>query len=300
MGIAAFWLPAAPASAGFLTFEESLVAGQEGTWLFAAADGEQNRLIVHTAAGRLIVEDGLAPITVLPVGGALSRCTPGSGSTRVAGADREPPGFDVRLGDGADSASLSGVHGTVEGGSGDDVLSTDAGLGLISGGEGNDTLTGRRGAIVLAGGRGADRLNGFGDDDTAFYLFESGQLDVDLRRRGAQRGIAAGDVLVGIENVLAGSGPSHLVGNGRDNSLSGGFGATVAVGGGGDDELRGSEASDRLYGGLGTDMLDGDAGDDYLSAADARRDTVNCGAGRDTARIDRFDRVIACERILRG
>jgi hypothetical protein len=36
----------------------------------------------------------------------------------------------------------------------------------------------------------------------------------------------------------------------------------------------------------------------YISAVDGRRDHVDCGPGRDTALVDRFDRVIGCERVL--
>jgi hypothetical protein len=46
--------------------------------------------------------------------------------------------------------------------------------------------------------------------------------------------------------------------------------------------------------------MEGDAGDDTLSARDGARDRVDCGAGRrDTAIVDRRDRVIRCEFVRR-
>jgi Ca2+-binding RTX toxin-like protein len=47
-------------------------------------------------------------------------------------------------------------------------------------------------------------------------------------------------------------------------------------------------------------VLDGGAGDDVLSARDGARDTIRCGAGRDTVTADRLDTVARdCERVSR-
>ena len=52
-------------------------------------------------------------------------------------------------------------------------------------------------------------------------------------------------------------------------------------------------------GGPGRNRLRGGRGNDRLSAANGKRDLVNCGAGRDRARVDAFDLVRGCERVRR-
>jgi len=55
---------------------------------------------------------------------------------------------------------------------------------------------------------------------------------------------------------------------------------------------------DELDGGHGA--LKGGSGNDTISARDRKRDTINCGAGRDRAVVDRIDRVARnCERVVR-
>jgi hypothetical protein len=56
----------------------------------------------------------------------------------------------------------------------------------------------------------------------------------------------------------------------------------------------------RRRGGTGTDRLFGGPGRDDLEAADGQRDTVDCGPGPDVARVDGFDRVSGCERVIRN
>jgi hypothetical protein len=41
------------------------------------------------------------------------------------------------------------------------------------------------------------------------------------------------------------------------------------------------------------------AGRDRVNASDSRRDTVSCGAGRDTVTADRRDQLRGCERVRR-
>ena len=68
---------------------------------------------------------------------------------------------------------------------------------------------------------------------------------------------------------------------------------------GGNDVLRGDAGDDLVDGGTGANRLYGGPGDDVLRARNARRDLVNCGRGRDTAAVDRIDRVVGCERAER-
>ena len=50
----------------------------------------------------------------------------------------------------------------------------------------------------------------------------------------------------------------------------------------------------------GRNTYSGGSGDDIINAFDGKRQTVNCGPGRDRARLDRFDRARGCERIRRA
>jgi peptidoglycan/xylan/chitin deacetylase (PgdA/CDA1 family) len=100
-----------------------------------------------------------------------------------------------------------------------------------------------------------------------------------------------------------GPGPGHQVlrGTASADSLFGGAGDDALYGRGGDDRLGGGWGTDTLSGGPGHDTLRGGPGDDLLVAADGAADTVDCGPGRDLARVDALDRVAAnCEEIEGG
>lgn len=249
-----------------------------------------------------------ASIQVLSIGMAPARCPNGAGTTElscvVSAPGLGPVAEDVRirLSDGDDSATVDGsVPAVVEGGAGNDLLSAAAGLGDLDGGDGADRLTGSPFADTLAGGAGSDWLDGGGGRDAVFYVQHHGALHIDLRRSSPQDALGERDVLLNVEDIFAGfEGPSRLIGNARANALVGTLGRDVLVGGGGNDRLIAASGDDRLYGGPGSDDLEAGEGSDYISARDGRRDVINCGSGRDTARIDAIDRTLACERLLRG
>jgi Subtilase family/RTX calcium-binding nonapeptide repeat (4 copies)/Domain of unknown function DUF11 len=101
----------------------------------------------------------------------------------------------------------------------------------------------------------------------------------------------------------------HLTGTAFADVLNGFGGNDILNGLGGNDVLRGGNGNDTLNGGSGNDILIGEAGldrlfggtgNDTIRAQDGRRDTIDCGAGRDTAYVDRIDRVAKnCETIHR-
>jgi Ca2+-binding RTX toxin-like protein len=97
-------------------------------------------------------------------------------------------------------------------------------------------------------------------------------------------------------------------GSARADRITGTAANDVMYGLGGGDLLRALAGNDVLYGGRGNDVLDGGLGldrlfggpgNDMLRARDGRRDVVDCGAGRDTAIVDRVDRVSGCELVRR-
>jgi len=92
----------------------------------------------------------------------------------------------------------------------------------------------------------------------------------------------------------------RLVGTVADDLIYGRGGNDVLLGVRGNDVLFGGPGNDVLDGGVGADRLFGAAGNDTLKARDGKRDVVDCGSGRDSAFVDRFDRVSGCERVVRG
>jgi Ca2+-binding RTX toxin-like protein len=72
----------------------------------------------------------------------------------------------------------------------------------------------------------------------------------------------------------------------------------------GPDCLSGGRGADHLRGGAGSDIMRGGAGHDRISARGGRRgkvrDVVDCGPGRDVAKVDPRDTVTGCEIVRRG
>ena len=99
------------------------------------------------------------------------------------------------------------------GGAGADLL--DAGLGndVLDGGAGDDTLFGGDGNDTLIGGAGADRLDGGAGFDATSYAGLAEGLVIDLSGQGGagqprNAGAAAGDVLLGIEEITGTAQPT--------------------------------------------------------------------------------------------
>jgi hypothetical protein len=98
--------------------------------------------------------------------------------------------------------------------------------------------------------------------------------------------------------LTGGSGPDTLVGTALGDLIHGARGADVilglagadcAFGESGADEIHGGGGNDRFKGGRGRDHIKGGSGSDVIQARDGRSDSVNCGRGRDTARVDQHD-----------
>ena len=99
----------------------------------------------------------------------------------------------------------------------------------------------------------------------------------------------------------ANDGPPAL--SGRDVSST----VENLIGGPAGDTLAGSQVANRLEGGGGNDTLRGNggrrrplggAGDDTIEARDGIADTIDCGPGSDTARVDPLRHVAGCERVI--
>jgi hypothetical protein len=112
--------------------------------------------------------------------------------------------------------------------------------------------------------------------------------------------------LLGNDTIFGGAGDDTLFGDACDKRAKRIPRAPVdgndrLFGAGGNDVLYGAGGDDRLDGGDGTDRLYGGTGDDRLDARDRKRDLVDCGSGRkDSAVVDRADRVSGCEKVKRA
>ena len=166
---------------------------------------------------------------------------------------------------------------------------------------GDDRLTGTAAGETICGLGGNDVIDGLGGNDTLFG-------DACNSRIRATAGAAGNDTLNG------GSGNDTLYGAGGRDTLNGDRGNDRLYGGDGNDTLSGGQGKDTLDGGRGNDTLTGDArsgaavdvykggpGNDTIRARNGKKETVDCGSGRrDSATIDRADRVKGCEKVRRG
>ena len=176
--------------------------------------------------------------------------------------------------DGSDTIALgNGVTAYVTAGNGNDV---------IYGADGNDSLYGGFGSDYIVGGPGGDVIDGGYDNDTLV-------------------GGLGGDSLYGsfgTDYIYGQDGNDYLSGGDQNDYLYCGYGNDTGVGGFGDDEIHGEAGDDYLYGQDGSDWILGDGGCDYMSggngndyftAQDGVSETIDGGAGWDTAFVDDRD-----------
>lgn len=150
---------------------------------------------------------------------------------------------------------------------------------VIRGNNGNDSLFGRDGNDRLSGGFGNDRIEGGNGSDWA--LFEGHQsVVVNLSTQGVQNTGYGSDVLLGIENILGGSGQDLLTGSALSNFLISGDGNDRVDGGSGNDNLYGGDGRDRMIGGSGHDLVNGGSGNDILFGGSGN-DALSGAAGSD-------------------
>jgi Ca2+-binding RTX toxin-like protein len=135
---------------------------------------------------------------------------------------------------------------------------------VLDGTSASDQIYGFGGNDRLKGGDGAERLDGGTGSDTAIYIDSTTGVTANLQTGLGYGGTAAGDILVGIENVHGSSHNDYLVGDSAANTFHGLDGLDVLNGGDGFDTLDGGAGNDTLKGGGGADVLIGGAGIDTL------------------------------------
>ena len=146
-----------------------------------------------------------------------------------------------------------------------------------------NVIRGTRDDDVLRGTAFGDRLVGADGDDLL-------------------KGQGAGDCLEGGtgDDVLdGGDGDDRLAGSAGRDRLSGGTGNDKLTAGKGNDRLTGGPGDDTLSPGTGRDVVDAGGGNDTINSVDGVKETIDCGAGKDTVRADKRDRLKHCEKTTR-
>lgn len=215
--------------------------------------------------------------------------------------------------------SMQGLGGAdvMRGLGSNDFVNGDAGDDDLWGGSGSDTVSGGAGDDELYGGDGPDRMNdgprtAHGTD----VAYGGNGPDVLSAWQGPDRmyGEGQNDELITFSpNVIANGGPGDDVLRAFYDEESSATGSTLR-GVAGADELLTWVDDTALWGGDGNDTLKADvtggvrliagAGDDYVESnygieSTTRVNDVDCGPGRDTARVGLHDTVAPdCEVVL--
>ncbi|MGK9170367.1 M10 family metallopeptidase C-terminal domain-containing protein [Inquilinus limosus] len=191
--------------------------------------------------------------------------------------DSNFPGNEIWLSS-VENAIGTDENDTITGSGENNVLNLGDGNDTGIGQGGNDTLLGGGGNDALRGGAGADTLNGAAGTDTASYFDSSVAISVSLVTGLGSGGDAAGDVLVGIENLSGGQGNDGLAGNAGANTLQGWNGSDVLVGNSGKDTLTGGAQGDRFHYAALADSVVGANADRITDFSHAQVDRIDLSA----------------------
>ena len=269
--------------------------------------GSGNDIIAVDVPNRVIVEGGFGNDTLDGGKGTDPTAvtfTGGDGfdvvsySTTDRAVQVTPSTFDGRIGFDQD------VIGTdvekIAGSRFNDNLFSMSDHGTLIGGRGDDRLTGNQTAgsiAVFEMGRVADGADRVVPGPSLNFINYSGRtLPVNLTAgfRGADDGEAG-------ERDDIGSRGSMIIDGGQAGDTLSTFGSAIAGssfslnGNGGVDTLEGGESGEFMMGGPGADTFLANGGNDFISADDGVGDTVGCGLGTDTARLDSRDGFSGCE-----
>lgn len=183
--------------------------------------------------------------------------------------------------------------------------------------------------MVFAAVASAATIN---DDDIGHFLKGTNSVDT-INGNGGNDRISAknrADVInggAGDDTIHAGAGHDISDGGDGNDRMHGGLGHDKQYGGAGDDTIFANKGRDESWGGPGNDtlwalarsdrhgrndfkgdVLHGEDGDDTFRTRDGEGDTIDCGAGNDTAILDHKDKIVdatsanpngSCENVFR-
>ena len=170
--------------------------------------------------------------------------------------------------DGAVSISL--LDGSTAGGHAEGDTFTN--MENIIGSAFNDTFEANDDANAIEGGDGVDIVD---------YSNSTAGITAYLDGTTSSGGLAEGDIITNVENLIGSDYDDNIYGNESDNVIDTGLGDDTIYGYGGDDTLNGGDGSDTIGGGAGADTIYGEAGDDVISGG-LGADTMDGGDGSDT------------------
>lgn len=278
------------------------IDGKGGADRISAGDGDDR--VNVTAAGALTIDGGAGVDTIdVSADTAAHNLNLASGVTSGGMIDAAwVLNFENALmGSGNDTVTGTDAANSISGGAGNDVLYGGLGTDTLQGGDGNDTLYGETanssaadGNDVLEGGAGndvlwasygADTMDGGGDSDTVTYQNDGRGHIITLDANGdsttadggtssttttggtSANNMAVGDVLIGIENLIGGSGVDifDVSASSAFHTLSGNNGNDTLIGGDGGNRFDGGGNDDVIIGGTGNDTVVLSSGSDYIS-----------------------------------
>ncbi len=192
---------------------------------------------------------------------------------------------------------------------GNDSIVGSAGNNSIMGGEGNDTLFGAAGNDTIDGGLGTDIMSGGDGLDTVTYASRTAGVTIQPEAPFGQPNSGQpgenDSIYNDFETLIGGSGDDSIggfqfqtpenigyleIGNGGNDTLTGGFGDDTLMGGAGNDSIDGLAGDNNL--------MDGGDGNDYIEIGriEAGGGTMLGGAGNDSL----FSALQADVRVMHG
>jgi Putative metal-binding motif/RTX calcium-binding nonapeptide repeat (4 copies) len=281
---------AIPASAHAQNAQVS-VGGSPGVVTYTGSEGVDNFFVSINNPPAWIFNRNSAAAALMTAGSGCNDVF--ADGTRLAcqitgGATINLNGGDDFVGGGGDGHGL-----TVSGGAGNDtIVPSGNAIHTLNGNAGNDTinLSVTPNQDIVDGGadddliripRGPDDIRGGSGVDTVEFSVAGATVSVtlnDVQDDGASNDTDS-NIRSDVENLLGGE---------EQDNFTGSAAANVLTGGGGNDNLDGAGGQDTIVAG---------DGDDTVEARDGAADSVNCGVGNDSARVDPLDTVSGCETV---
>ncbi|NDB70758.1 MAG: hypothetical protein EB015_22670, partial [Methylocystaceae bacterium] len=112
------------------------------------------------------------------------------------------------------------------------ALNVSGGTGLVAGTSLADTIAMASSNAVVEGGAGADKLSATGKNSTLSYEHSNAAVQINLSKKTAAGGDAAGDTISGFSNVIGSQFADNLTGDANANIFTGGIGNDSIIGGG--------------------------------------------------------------------
>jgi Ca2+-binding RTX toxin-like protein len=204
------------------------------------------------------------------------------------------------------TVSLSSLNFNGTGNSGNNSIVGNRGNNSLLGMDGNDTLAGEAGNDTLLGGNGDDSLDGGtgintligGSGNDTYVVASASDFVQEISDEGTdliRTSLSTFSLINHVEQLeYTGDQNSSLVGNGVDNTISGGILNDTILGNDGNDSLIGRAGDDSLVGGVGDDTILGGSGSDTLDAGAGFNNLVG-GTGDDYYRINSTSDLISDE-----